>query len=193
MAGASEQAGEQAADGHRMWPGEVMRGERRAVRADGRWQGQPDAERRAIRVREPRRQQVGDQAQHGFRGGSAAGSGTSSTGPSTHPIVPARSAPSVACTCTARTVGASGWISTACDGRPVVGTPRIGAGGVAVRIRDRRLQFAQHQAGGRPGQPQLFGEIAAERRPMRVREGQRPGQRGAGPVRGGRSARSSPD
>ena len=52
-----------------MRPGEVVCGERRAVGADGRGQGQPDAERRTIGGHQPRRQEVGDQAEHGFRGG----------------------------------------------------------------------------------------------------------------------------
>ena len=69
VTGASQQAGQQLAGGHRMRPVQVMRGERRAVRADGRGQGQSDAERRAIRGSEPRGEQVGDQAEHGRRGG----------------------------------------------------------------------------------------------------------------------------
>ena len=42
-----------------MGPGQVMRGERRAVGADGRRQGEPDAQWSTIRGRVPRHHQIG--------------------------------------------------------------------------------------------------------------------------------------
>ena len=96
---------------------EVMGGERRAVRADGRRQGQPDAERQPISGRRAvadRRSAIRPSTDSGVAG---AGSGNSSIRPSIPPSRASRDqdgrrpAPG-----RPAQPGASGWISTACDG-----------------------------------------------------------------------------
>ena len=182
--GAGEEAGQQAADGERVRPGEVMRGERSSVGADGRGQGQPDTDRPTIRGPQPHRQQTGDEAQRRTPALRDRAAEPRRPGRAHRPNAPVRSIP--------------WWPAPERRERWAHrdGSRRRATAGRSSEQRYRRedhrhgakqgqgLQLAQDQPGGGAGQTQPFGQVATQRHPMRVREGQRPGQRGAGPVRG---------